>query len=197
MAALNLVGAAVEHKRKLIVKQRLVGAVVSKLFEAMAVDEILEGDADDEDDDSVHKRAAQTLNLLACSVPSKHASPAILQAVGECHAHASAPRRRAAIIGLAMSAEGCTEPFCEKLEHLLPMLYAGCQDGVQGVREAACIGIGEFARHLQPDIIEHYREVLPHIFMVRARRVRLLRAPAPRRCPLSRGPPAHTHPEVQ
>ena len=34
------------------------------------------------------------------------------------------------------------------------------------MREAACIGIGQFAQFLQPEIITHYQQVLPCIFTV-------------------------------
>ena len=29
------------------------------------------------------------------------------------------------------------------------------------MREAACIGIGQFAQYLQPDIIGHYEQAMP------------------------------------
>ena len=38
---------------------------------------------------------------------------------------------------------------------------------MQVVREAACITIGQFAQYLQPEIISHYKEILPQIFTVR------------------------------
>ena len=189
IAALNLASAAVENKRKLLVKQRLVAPLVARLFEACADPESALPDADDDDDDdddvSVHRRAAQVLHSLACHVPSKHAVPPILECVGALATSAEACRRRAAIVGLAMAAEGCQEPFADALDQLLPVVFAACADGVQGVREAACVAIGVFAQHLQPEIISHYEQVLPHIFMVRA-----LRGPRTQRAP--RAHPART-----
>ena len=47
------------------------------------------------------------------------------------------PRRRAAIICLAMAAEGCCDVFESHLSAILPLVYAACADPVQSVREAA------------------------------------------------------------
>ena len=66
-AALNLVSAAVEYKRKLVVKQKLVGGVVAALYAALAEASEL---ADDDDDDSLEKRAASSMHLLATSLPA-------------------------------------------------------------------------------------------------------------------------------
>ena len=65
--------------------------------------------------------------------------------------------RRAALVTLAMTAEGCTDVYTQQLDHLLPVVYSGCKDGVQAVREAACVCIGQFAQYLQPEIIEPYK----------------------------------------
>jgi hypothetical protein len=168
ISALNLVGAALMHKKKALLKAKLVPALTAKLFEACAA-------VDDDDDDdsggaasSVHKSSAQILHTLGTHLPSKHAVPAVLEQVRLHHASAHDGARRASLVALAMTAEGCGEAYCASLDALLPVVYAGCNDSVQIVREAACITIGQFAQYLQPEIIEHYEQVLPHIFMVRA-----------------------------
>ena len=178
MAALNLIGRTLENKRKLLVKHKLVPAIVAKLFEACASTEDGDGqlaempasnDDDNDDDDSVHRRSAQVLHTLGTALPSKHAAPPVLEVAAQYAQSPRAGHRRAAIIALAMTAEGFCEFYSERLPQLLPILFAGCQDSTQAVREAACIGLGEFAQHLQPEIISHYQQVLPHIFMVRPR----------------------------
>ena len=209
MAALNLVGRALENKRKLLVKQKLVQPIVAKLFEACASadDEALSAgvgaEDDTDDDDSVHRRAAQVMHTLGMSLPSKHAARPVLEAAVQFAQSQSAAHRRAGIIALAMTAEGFCEAYSESLPHLLPLLFAGCKDSVQAVREAACIGLGVFAQHLQPEIISHYQEVLPHIFMVRellasthgappapCAHTSSARSPRPRRSAASTGPGA-------
>tara|TARA_B100000780_G_C20912803_1_gene363465 strand:+ start:103 stop:267 length:165 start_codon:yes stop_codon:yes gene_type:complete len=45
-------------------------------------------------------------------------------------------RRRAVLVSLAVTAEGCSEAFVARLDDLLPLLYAGCADPSQMVREA-------------------------------------------------------------
>ena len=124
---------------------------------------------DDDDDETLEKRSAGAIHQLAMSIPAKHAAQPILQTARAFAADAAVPaKRRAAILGLAMAAEGCCDVFEESLSLLLPLVYAACADSVQAVREAACIALGEFAQNLQPAIIAHYETVLPHIFMVRA-----------------------------
>lgn len=167
-AALNLVALSLTHKRKLLVKQKLVPPIAQRLFEACCADDDNEDDDDGGGDGeiSVHKRAARTLHTMATHVPSKHALPAVLEQV-KLHWDSSLPyRRRAALVLLAVTAEGCQEAMAAQLPSLLPVVYAGCADAEQVVREAACITIGQFAQYLQPEIISHYKEVLPHIFTV-------------------------------
>ena len=170
MAALNLMGRALETKRKLLLKQRLVPFIIAKLLETCANDEVGLGvvqSDDDDDDDSVFKRCAQVIHTLGNSMPSKHAAAPLLEGVASFAASPSPGRRRAAIIALAMTAEGFCEVLSQNLANLLPILFAGCRDSAQAVREAACIGLGEFAQHLQPDIFGHYQPVMEHIFLVR------------------------------
>ena len=167
IAALNLLITAVEHKRKLVIKQKLTPVIVTKLFEALA--DAAGALGDDDDDETLEKRSAGAIHQLAMSIPAKHAAQPILQTARAFAADAAVPaKRRAAILGLAMAAEGCCDVFEESLSLLLPLVYAACADSVQAVREAACIALGEFAQNLQPAIIAHYETVLPHIFMVRA-----------------------------
>ena len=120
MAALNLIGRTLENKRKLLVKHKLVPAIVAKLFEACASTEDGDGqlaempasnDDDNDDDDSVHRRSAQVLHTLGTALPSKHAAPPVLEVAAQYAQSPRAGHRRAAFIALAMTAEG----FCEFL----------------------------------------------------------------------------------
>ena len=199
MAALTLIGRTLENKRKLLVKHKLVPAIVAKLFEACASTEDGDGqlgetsasnDDDNDDDDSVHRRSAQVLHTLGTALPSKHAAPP-----AEASAqYAQSPRagHGAAIIALAMTAEG----FCEFYSERLPQLSPSSLLARTRLRrwEAACIGLGEFAQHRSPR--SSRTPALPHIFMVRlrlrskgtrnhARRTRA-RAPGTRRRPRAR-----------
>ena len=126
-------------------------------------------------------RPSQVLHTFAVQLPSKHAVPALLEQIVPAAADARMATRRAALTALAMTAEGCAEAYAQRLDALLPIVYGGCKDAVQVVREAACIAIGQFAQFLQPEIISHYEQVLPHIFLVRL---------PPHPAPSPRSPPA-------
>ena len=166
-AALNLIATVLAHKRKLVCRQKLVAPATLVLFEICAEND--EADDDDDDDSpSLHKLAAQVLDVMARHLPSKHVMPAILEQVALHNESPDPHRRRAVLVSLAVMAEGCCEAFVSKLEQLLPLLYKGCADGDIIVREAACIALGQFAQFLQPEIISHYQQILPCIFQVMA-----------------------------
>ena len=115
------------------------------LFKACTADD----DDEEEDGDgeiSLHGRAAQALHSFGIHIPSKHSMPPIL-ALADAHRGSSSPyERRAVLVLLSVVAEGCQEAMAQKLESLLPLVFAGCADSEQVVREAACITIGQFAQ---------------------------------------------------
>ena len=157
-AALHMVMAALEYRKKLIVRQKLAAGIVQKLF-ACCAEACAAREGDDDDDETLEKGAGEAIHLLASNLPSKHAAPHIHECAHAYSRDAQQPaRRRAAIIGLAMAAEGCCDTFEEVLPQLLPLVYAACADDTQIVREAACIALGEFAQNLQPTIITHYQQ---------------------------------------
>ena len=81
-------------------------------------------------------------------------------------------RQRATLVMLAMMAHGCAEAFAKRLHIFMPAVLNGCTSAHPRVREAACLAIGLFAQFLQPEILSHHEQVLPHLFTVRNRRDR-------------------------
>ena len=60
---------------------------------------------------------------MARHLPSKHVMPALMEQVGMHHRSEDAYRRRAVLVALAVSAEGCCEAFVAQITQLLPLLY--------------------------------------------------------------------------
>lgn len=70
----------------------------------------------------------------------------------------------------AVSAEGCSEALRKRLPQVLPLLLSALQDQEGDVRGVAAFALGQFSEYLQPEILEHYKDVMPGVF-------RLLRDP--------------------
>lgn len=90
-----------------------------------------------------------------------------------CRAAAASPdpnRRHAAMLGLAVMAEGCAEPLRKRLQTALPLVLSLLSDGSSEVRGAAAFALGQFSEYLVPDVMQHYKDVMPAVF-------RLLRDP--------------------
>ncbi|KAI8024673.1 Importin-4 [Camellia lanceoleosa] len=58
---------------------------------------------------------------------------------------------------------GCLELMKDKLEPVLHIVLGALRDPEQMVRGAASFALGQFAEHLQPEIVSHYESVLPCI----------------------------------
>lgn len=87
--------------------------------------------------------------------------------VSVCRAASSSPdmhRRAAAMMVCAVLAEGCSEALRKRLPQVLPLLLAALQDPEGDVRGVAAFALGQFSEYLQPEILEHYQEVMPGVF---------------------------------
>eukprot|EP00879_Flechtneria_rotunda_P022035 GHRR01023243.1.p2 GENE.GHRR01023243.1~~GHRR01023243.1.p2 ORF type:complete len:106 (+),score=37.00 GHRR01023243.1:245-562(+) len=65
---------------------------------------------------------------------------------------------------LAVLAEGCAQPLKKRLTQALPLLLSAMTDQTGQVRGAAAFALGQFSEYLQPDIMQHYEQVMPGAF---------------------------------
>ncbi|XVF02933.1 hypothetical protein REPUB_Repub04eG0217300 [Reevesia pubescens] len=79
------------------------------------------------------------------------------------HQNANPKFREASVTVLGVVSEGCAELIKDKLEPVLHIVLGALRDPEQMVRGAASFALGQFAEHLQPEIISHYASVLPCI----------------------------------
>lgn len=120
----------------------------------------------DEDELSMDRAAAEVLDTMAMSLPKKHVFPIVLEfAAGSCGSP-DPNCREAAVMALGVISEGCFDIMKKKLHDILRVVLQSLQDPEQVVRGAASFALGQFAEHLQPEIVEHYETVLPCIFNV-------------------------------
>eukprot|EP00741_Cyanophora_paradoxa_P021221 tig00000237_g20482.t1 len=157
--ALNFVCWVAQFKPKVLTKNKaLVQATLETLFR-MAVEP--EDDPSDADELTSYKVGCQTVDALAQCLPPKHVFPAVWEFSSRACASPHPAERRAGQIILGVASEGCREVMRDKLNELLPVVYAGTTDGELHVREAACIALAQFAEFLQPEIFEHHANLMP------------------------------------
>jgi len=164
--ALTIVEWAAQYKPKSLPKNNLITPIFQVIFPLCALPD--EDNEDDEDDVmTLHRFAAHVVDVMARHVPSKHVFQPAMEFVGKYLTSTNPTERKAAVISLAMLAEGCADPMTENeeiLTKLLTIIYTAIQDTDQSVREGACIALGQFSTHLQPEISHHYQNVLPLLF---------------------------------
>ncbi len=74
--------------------------------------------------------------------------------------------REGGLLALAIISEGCTDLMRRKLKELLPFVIKGLTDPCPGVLGASAFALGQFSEHLHPEVLDHYREVLPTLFLI-------------------------------
>jgi hypothetical protein len=147
--AMMFVSELAGERAKMLKKKHLLPMVFQACFAFASEPE--EEDADDEDEPA-YKWGTVALDLLSKNLPSKVVVPSILAHVTGA---VKSPDRT----------EHCMESYMEMLDMLLPMLLGGLQDGDKEVKSAACWTMCQFAEFLQPEIADHYEEMLPGIFL--------------------------------
>uniref|UniRef100_M4B6S4 Importin N-terminal domain-containing protein n=1 Tax=Hyaloperonospora arabidopsidis (strain Emoy2) TaxID=559515 RepID=M4B6S4_HYAAE len=170
------IGEFIKKKPKTIGKKNLVSKIFTTMLDIVAADEAVscglisnllarenkvDGEDDDEDDESPGHLAQQTLDSLALSVPAKYLNPVVFGICNECITSQDARKRKAGVLALGIMSEGCCEFMCQNLNELLPAVYRVAQDADQHVREASCFALGQFAEFLQPTITDHFADILP------------------------------------
>jgi hypothetical protein len=119
-------------------------------------------DADEDDDLAPDRAAAEVIDTMALSL-SKHVFPPVFEFASVSSQNANPKYREASVTALGVTSEGCMEWMKDRLEPILQIVLGALRDPEQMVRGAASFALGQFAEHLQPEIISHYETVLPCI----------------------------------
>ncbi|RWW76250.1 hypothetical protein BHE74_00015669 [Ensete ventricosum] len=119
-------------------------------------------DGDDDSDLAADRAAAEVIDTMAINIP-KQVFPPIFEFASLNFCHSNPKFREASVTSLGVVSEGCFEMLKEKLEHVLHIVLGALKDQEQMVRGAASFALGQFAEHLQPEILSHYENVLPCI----------------------------------
>lgn len=119
-------------------------------------------DADDDDDLSPDRAAAEVIDTMAINIPKLVFQP-VLEFASVSSQNTNSKFREASATALGVISEGCSLLMKEKIEAVLHVVLVALRDSEQLVRGAASFALGQFAEYLQPEIISQYESVLPCI----------------------------------
>lgn len=162
MQAIQILSWLAKYKPKTLVRHELVTPILTVMCPILA-----EPDArHSESDVSSDRAAAEVLDTIAMSLPKKYVFPTVLAFAVANLKNPDHNWREASVMALGVISEGCYEVMKSQLEDVLNLVLEALNDGEKMVRGAASFALGQFAEHLQPEIVEHYQRVLPCIFNV-------------------------------
>lgn len=167
--AVSVIGWLIRSKSKVVQKNKLVEPIIDVLLLLMSVKP--EDDVNEEyflgnpDQFTATTIAAQTLDLIALNVPPEKVVPFLLTRVEPALQGNDIYAQKAAYLALAVLAEGCADHIRSRyLESFLKCVYNGIKSPSIVVRNAAFFALGQFSEHLQPQISEYAKEILPVFF---------------------------------
>lgn len=146
------------HKRSKIQTLNLAKPMITRLI-AIATEE----EPDDIEEDSPARLALRVIDELATELPPSHVFPPIFEEMQKYMNNSDAGHRKAALMALGVSAEGCTEFIRPHMNEIWPFVEAGMRDGDVTVRKAACISLGCLCEVLDEECALRHAVLLPMI----------------------------------
>ncbi|XP_038984750.1 probable importin subunit beta-4 isoform X3 [Phoenix dactylifera] len=156
--AIQIISWLAKYKASFLRKHKLVIPILQVMCPLLT-----ETSAGEEDSDlAADRAAAEVIDTMAINIP-KHVFPPVLEFASMNFCHINPKYREASVTALGVVSEGCFELLKDKLEYVLNIVLGALKDQEQMVRGAASFALGQFAEHLQPEILSHYGSVLPCI----------------------------------
>ncbi|CAH3171023.1 unnamed protein product [Porites lobata] len=170
--ALHFVSWLARIKPKALVKNKLLLPTLSVIFPLMASPPNEDGDFDEEEeDDEVEDGteasrpcavASQVLDILALHFPPESVIPPLMQFVTPALNSEDPYHRKAALIALAVLAEGCADYIRNRyLQAALQTICRGLSDENHLVQNAALFALGQYSEYLQ---VRYSADILPLLF---------------------------------
>ncbi|XP_031560296.1 importin-4-like isoform X2 [Actinia tenebrosa] len=170
--ALSFISWLARIKPKSLIKNKLIMPTLAVVFPIMAAapseEELEEMDEELEDGAEASRPcavASQVLDNLALHLPPETLIPPLMEFIQPAVGSANPYERKAALIALAVLAEGCADYLKNRyLEAALETVCRGLSDSQHIVQNAALFALGQFSEHLQPDISAYSEKILPILF---------------------------------
>ncbi|XP_032225458.1 importin-4 [Nematostella vectensis] len=160
-------------KPKALIKNNLLVPTLAVVFPIMAAppsEEALDEEEDDQLEDGAEASkpcavASQVLDILALHLPPETLIHPLMQFIQPALASRNPYERKAALIALAVIAEGCADFLRNRyLDATLQTICTGLQDTNHIVQNAALFALGQYSEHLQPEISTYSTQILPLLF---------------------------------
>nr|XP_006824744.1 PREDICTED: importin-4-like [Saccoglossus kowalevskii] len=167
--ALSFISWLTRLKKKAILKHKLIAPIISVVFPIMsAIPDDEEQDDEYMEEAEVSRPSAfssQVIDTLALHVPPEKLLQPLMQYVEPALQSDNPYHKKAALMCLAVLAEGCADHIKNKyIEALLQVVCKSIQDSNPVVRNAALFTLGQFSEHLQPHISKYHASILPLLF---------------------------------
>ncbi|KAJ1686897.1 hypothetical protein LUZ63_018287 [Rhynchospora breviuscula] len=158
--AIQLISWLAKYKASILKKHKLVIPILQVMCPLLT--ETSNGEDDDDADLAADRAAAEVIDTMAINLPRQVFGPIIEFSSVNCQ-NPNPKFREAAVTALGVVSEGCSEIMKGKLEDCLRIVLEALKDQEQMVRGAGSFALGQFAEHLQTEILAHYGSVLPCI----------------------------------
>jgi hypothetical protein len=98
--------------------------------------------------------------------PPQQVFPSIWENVAKFMQNSDGGHRKAAMMAIAASAEGCSDYIRNefKLENVVPVVLAGLKDAHIPARRAACMAMAALANDMGSEISDYHASILPLVF---------------------------------
>ncbi|KAG5220026.1 armadillo-type protein [Salix suchowensis] len=115
----------------------------------------------DIDDDAPSRSALRIIDSLATNLPPSQVFPALRTLISRYFSSPDPNLRRAAMLALGVSVEGCSEYMTPLMTDVWPVIEAGLQDGDASVRKATCVAVSCLCEWLEEECVTKHSVLIP------------------------------------
>jgi hypothetical protein len=105
--------------------------------------------------------ALRIIDSLATNLPPTQIFPALRTLIQQYFSSTDPSHRRAALLALGVSVEGCSEFMTPQMAHIWPMIEAGLNDSDPSVRKAACTAVSCLCEWLEDECAAKHQILIP------------------------------------
>lgn len=157
--ALNALLWTIRYKAKKVQSLNLGEAILGRLLPIGR-----EEDPEDADEDSPSRLAFRVLDVLSQTLPPSQIFPPLSRHIQADMASPDPAARKAALMALGVTVEGCSEFIRPHVNQLWPIVEAGLQDQEPIVKKAACIALGCLCEWLPEECASRHESIVPVLF---------------------------------
>ncbi|PLW48719.1 hypothetical protein PCASD_03169 [Puccinia coronata f. sp. avenae] len=156
--ALNCLLWTIKFKKSKIASLELIKPIVDSLITIGAEDE-----PEDPEDDSVARTAFRCLDALSTTLSPQAVFPALYARVQECFRSQDPTLRKAAVMALGVTVEGCSMFIQPHIDQLWPFIDSGLEDSDLRVRRAACTALSCVCEMLVDECASRHQILVPRV----------------------------------